>query len=307
MAEVFYSYAAQDRPLRDELEKHLSIVKRQGLISSWHDREILPGKEWAGEIHAHLDTAHIILLLISPDFLASDYCYDIEMERALERHKAKGACVIPIMLRPVDWSGAPFKHLQALPTDGKPVSCWKNRDQAFLNIAQGIRKVIKELTSESVSSFWLTGDTAGAGSGQEENDTNTCRDSGKYHIKSDSSVQGQVIGDYANVHIYLNGSQNVPHPSQKNSSSGNDHPQMARYQGLSLPQGTPIYMYDVHSNKVVDVAWSPDGMRIVSTGCDGTVRICDAAGNHLSTHRMPFGPIFSAWFNSHWVRCCMVA
>jgi TIR domain-containing protein len=80
---VFYSYAHQDEALRQQLEAHLSLLCRQGLISEWHDREILPGAEWAGEIDAHLQTASIILLLISANLLASDYCYDIEMQNEI--------------------------------------------------------------------------------------------------------------------------------------------------------------------------------------------------------------------------------
>src|ERR1700730_15817417 len=129
---LFYSYAHEDELLRNELEKHLSLLQRQGLISEWHDRQILPGDEWAHDIDTHLETASIILLLISPGFLASDYCYDIEMQGALERHKRRQARVIPIILRPCDWHSAPFGSLQCLPRDGKAVTTWQNLDEAFL-------------------------------------------------------------------------------------------------------------------------------------------------------------------------------
>lgn len=97
---VFYSYAHEDESLREQLEKRLSMLRRQGLISEWHDRQIAAGTEWAQEIDAHLETASVILLLVSSDFLASDYCYDIEMQRALERHARSEARVIPVILRP---------------------------------------------------------------------------------------------------------------------------------------------------------------------------------------------------------------
>ena len=106
--EVFYSYSHRDESLRDELEKHLSIPQRQGVIGNWHDRRIGGGNEWEGSIDDHLNSADVILLLISSDFLASDYCYDIEMSRAMERHEAGEARVIPVILRPVQWYGAPF-------------------------------------------------------------------------------------------------------------------------------------------------------------------------------------------------------
>ena len=144
--EVFYSYSHRDTELRDELERHLSILRRSGLIRCWHDRQIDPGSEWAGKIHEHLNDANIILLLVSADFLASDYCYDVEMKRAMERHEAGEAIVIPIILRPVDWSGAPFAKIQCLPTDGKPVTSWPNRDEAFRNVAEGIRRAIARTT-----------------------------------------------------------------------------------------------------------------------------------------------------------------
>ncbi len=145
--EIFFSYAHKDETLRDELAKHLSILKWQKQITNWYDRKIDVGEEWAGEIDLHLNTAHIILLLVSADFLASDYCYGVEMKRALERHESREAKVIPIILRPVDWKRAPFSKLQALPKNAKPVTTWTRRDAAFLDIAKSIREVVEELTT----------------------------------------------------------------------------------------------------------------------------------------------------------------
>jgi hypothetical protein len=142
---MFISYSHRDEKLREELETHLSILRRQGTIAAWNDRKIAAGQEWKGEIDRNLELAQIILLLISPSFVASDYCYDIEMKRALERHEQRDARVIPVILRPVDWKGAPFSKLQALPKDAKPVASWKNRDEAFKNVAEGIRKVAEEI------------------------------------------------------------------------------------------------------------------------------------------------------------------
>jgi len=146
---VFISYAHEDVPLCQQLEAHLSLLRRQGLIADWHDRQILAGEEWARDIDEYLETASLILLLISPDFLASDYCYGIEMLQALERHNNGEVQVIPIILRPVDWEGAPFAHLQCLPRDARAVTEWDNRDAAFRDIARGIRTAIEQLPSTS--------------------------------------------------------------------------------------------------------------------------------------------------------------
>jgi hypothetical protein len=140
--EVFYSYAREDEKLRDEIEKNLTLLRRKGLIVGWSDRRVSAGGTWSDEIDAHVHSAQIILLLISADFLASDYCYGVELNRALERHARHEAIVIPIILRPVDWSGAPFAHLQALPRDARAVTTWENRDEAFADIARGIREVV---------------------------------------------------------------------------------------------------------------------------------------------------------------------
>jgi hypothetical protein len=144
--EIFYSYSRKDEGLRDELNKHLALLKRQNLITGWYDREISSGEDFEGEIAEHLNKAQIILLLVSSDFIASDYCYSIEMMRALERRGTREARVIPIILRPVDWHSAPFGKLKALPKDGKAITTWVNRDEAFLDVAKGIRKIVEDLS-----------------------------------------------------------------------------------------------------------------------------------------------------------------
>src|SRR5437899_10172103 len=100
---VFCCYAHENEPLLKRLKTYLTPMQRQGLIHIWHDRDISAGTAWEQEIREQLNTAQIILLLVSPDFMASDYCYSIEMQRALERHKRKEARVIPVILRSIDW------------------------------------------------------------------------------------------------------------------------------------------------------------------------------------------------------------
>ena len=138
--EIFFCYAREDEVLRQGLEKQLRALRRQGVIYLWHDRNISAGTEWEREIGQHLNTARIILLLVSPDFIDSDYCYGVEMKRAMERHERGEARVIPVILRPVYWKKAPFGKLQALPTDAKPVTSpkWHSQDEAFFDVAEGL-------------------------------------------------------------------------------------------------------------------------------------------------------------------------
>lgn len=138
---VFMSYSHADEDLRNELEKHLAGLKRQGAITTWHDRRIAPGDELHGQISEQLDTADIILLLVSADFIASDYCYDVEMTRALARHDRGEARVIPVILRPCDWKGTPFGGLLAVPKNGEPIIKHATLDDGFLEVAQAIRRV----------------------------------------------------------------------------------------------------------------------------------------------------------------------
>jgi TIR domain len=139
MVNLFFSYSHKDEALRDELDKHLSILKRQGIINVWHDRRINAGAAIDTEISNNLKSAYIILLLISSDFLASKYCYDKEMQHAIKMHEKKEAVVIPVILRPCDWHSAPFGKLRAVPTDGKAVTKFASYDEAFLDITAAIK------------------------------------------------------------------------------------------------------------------------------------------------------------------------
>ena len=144
-ATVFYSYSHRDERLRDVLATHLSLLRREGVISEWHDRRITPGDPWQQSIDENINNADIILLLVSADFIASDYCWGKEVLRAIERHASGAARVIPIIVRPVDWAGAVFGKLQALPENGKPITLWTNRDLAWVNVVKGMRTAVEAL------------------------------------------------------------------------------------------------------------------------------------------------------------------
>jgi hypothetical protein len=149
LASVFFSYSHADEALRDQLETQLTMLKRQGVIETWHDRRIGAGEEWAAAIDHHVETDDIILLLVSPDFLASNYCYDVELRRAMQRHEDGEAVVIPVILRACDWHGAPFGKLQAVPKDGKPITLMPDRDSALLEVAQAVRGAAERISKRT--------------------------------------------------------------------------------------------------------------------------------------------------------------
>lgn len=140
---VFFCYAPQDEDLRGELETHLSLLKRQGFVRSWSARVIGAGEEWRGAIDRHLEEADMILLLVSAAFLASDYLYDVELRRALERHRTERTMLISIILRPCDYANrdSPLRHEVdlLLPSNGRPVTSWPTHDDAFADVVQGLR------------------------------------------------------------------------------------------------------------------------------------------------------------------------
>ncbi len=149
--EIFLSYSDKDESLCESLLSHLSPLRRLDVIKHWHHHQIRAGQNWVNETIKHLDTAHVILLLISSDFINSDYCFSDQLKRAMERHTAGTARVIPILLRNVDYMGMgmPFEKLEPLPQNRCPVksSSWQNWDEAFEHIARGIRTVIEEMTA----------------------------------------------------------------------------------------------------------------------------------------------------------------
>ena len=147
---LFYCYSHKDEELRNQLETHLTLLKRKGIIDAWHDRMIVPGQTWDQEIKSELEEADIILFLVSSDFLASDYCYDVEVKRAIELYDQNKNILIPIILRECDWEGAPFDKIQGLPTDMKPVVSrhWHNIDEAFNNITQGLKKAVNQIKNK---------------------------------------------------------------------------------------------------------------------------------------------------------------
>jgi DNA segregation ATPase FtsK/SpoIIIE-like protein len=148
--EVFCCYARKDQSLLLDLKTHLAPLQQEGLITLWADIDINAGMEWEKEIHRHLNSAQIVLLLISPDFIASEYCYSVEMRRAMQRHESGEARVIPIILRPVLWQGTPFGKIQALPTNANPSISrnWHHQDEAFYSVAQGVREAAEAILEE---------------------------------------------------------------------------------------------------------------------------------------------------------------
>jgi hypothetical protein len=159
--QVFISYSSADEELRKELETHLALLKREDAIETWTFRSIDAGTDWKSEIDTRLESADIIVLLVSANFVASDYCWNIEMRRALQRHRDGVARVIPVIIRECDWSSAPFAGIQALPPAAKPVTSWRPRDRAWTAVAEGLRRAVGQSPrEESVEPALVVAETA---------------------------------------------------------------------------------------------------------------------------------------------------
>ena len=152
--DILLCYAHRDRQLCEELQKHLMPLQNAGIITLWADTDVQAGKDWKKELLLHLETSHVILLLISADFMASSYCYGIAMPKALQRHQSGKVHVIPIILRPTAWEQTPLAKLQALPANALPITDpqWHNQDNSFLDVVKGLRKIIEEMRGEPLSS-----------------------------------------------------------------------------------------------------------------------------------------------------------
>ena len=148
--EIFCSYAHEDEELRKEFVSSVALLRQQKVVDVWHDKEILAGGNWVGEIDEHLNTADIVVLLISRHFLNSDFCYAKELTRALEREATKEAVVVPIIVRACDWEDAPFGRLQGIPYGGKPVTSWENREEAWTSVAKSLKLIVREVHSRKL-------------------------------------------------------------------------------------------------------------------------------------------------------------
>lgn len=140
---VFLSYSHVDEEFKNKLDIHFAPLKRSNKIETWNDRKLVPGTLFDDEIRKHLCEDEIIILLISADFISSDYCYEIEMMKALERMKNSDAIVIPIILRPCLWKETPLKDIQALPKNGTPISKYPDADDAYLEIVQSVNNIVE--------------------------------------------------------------------------------------------------------------------------------------------------------------------
>ncbi len=139
------SYAHEDEQRVDCLKKHLSSFRRQGLIDLWYDRYIDAGSDFKSEIGKNFNSADIVLLMISSDFIHSDFCYEIEMENALGRSEKGDAIVIPVILRPCNWEELPFGKLMAVPKDGIAISTFENSDEAYLEVVLAVKDAANKL------------------------------------------------------------------------------------------------------------------------------------------------------------------
>jgi hypothetical protein len=162
---IFCSYAHKDEPLREALDPHFALLRRQGVATFWSDREIYAGTDWASQIDHNLRNANVILLLLSANFINSNYCFDVELRHAVERRLRDEAVLIPVVLQPCNWEGVSvpceggeFKlgQVQALPYDARAVTKWGNRHEAFDNIAKGVAAVVEQLASTGAAKWGET-------------------------------------------------------------------------------------------------------------------------------------------------------
>ncbi|MEE8587242.1 MAG: toll/interleukin-1 receptor domain-containing protein [Acidobacteriota bacterium] len=145
---IFVSYSIRDSSFLKELKKHADRLGKPSILDSWTDREVRTGSEWRQDLLDQLEKADLILLLVSPAFLATDYVYPVELKRALERQETGDAQLIPIILRPTDWSSAPFANLQALPSQGTAITEWENEGEAWEDVAAGLQSVLQQHRSK---------------------------------------------------------------------------------------------------------------------------------------------------------------
>ena len=288
---IFCSYAHEDEPLLKKLKSHLFPLQRKGLVDVWYDREISAGSDWEKQIKEQLNTAHVILLMVSPDFMASDYCYGIEMQQAIERHERGEAHVIPIILRPVYWQDVLGK-LQALPTDAIPVvsSGWLYQDEAFYNVTEGIRKVAMKVISSLPPSSPTLPIEASKPKSTETHETVQQQQT----RKSDLLV---MPGDFSWYCIRtLKGhkdavlSVSISADGQTLASGSADN----TIKLWNVKTGNLLHTLTRHESPVLSVAISADGQILASGSADNTIKLWNVkTGGFLRTLSKFESPVLS--------------
>jgi hypothetical protein len=172
-AKAFISYSHIDGAALSRFATHLAMLRREGMLADWVDQKILAGGEIDKEVSRQLDACDLFLPLVSPDFLNSNYCYDTEMKRAIERHESGAIRIVPIIIEPCDWKASPLKRFKALPRDGKPVAEWTNKNNAYLDVVTELRRLIEEMPSAEMPGSNATGLAQRSGPGR------------KYRVKKD--------------------------------------------------------------------------------------------------------------------------
>ena len=254
--QLFYSYSQKDEDDKNDLIAHLSLLKKSGIISEWHDRNIIAGQNWSKEIDTHLGASDIILLLLSANFIASDYCYGIEMRKALERHDAGQCIVIPIFLKSFDTHNAPFENIQGLPGNNKPISSWSNRDEAWTDVAQGIRKACEDRLKEERAPSEIDLLRLHL----EKGYTTQRIDPTIYHVAWSPDCNYVATGDN----------------NQQISIWKTDLTEAEFESGeFKLANRVDILESNIHSGIVKALTWDPTGKRLASSGTDKNILIWD--------------------------------
>ena len=265
---IFFCYAHEDEVLLNKLKTHLKPLQRQGLIDVWHDRDISAGTEWEQEISERLNEAKIILLLVSPDFMNSDYCYSVEMKRALERHERKEAIVIPVILRPIYWQGVLGK-LQALPIGAKPVvdRSWHNVGEALYDVAEGIRTVVVQLGTKLVSPSEVLPSQASKRESADGSLTVLSPQSATPLL----SLRPEAVSLLRTLTGHTDSVRSVAFsPDGQTLASGNFDGSLKLW---NLARGKEVRTLTGHTSYVYSVAFSPDGQTLASGSRDKTIKI----------------------------------
>ena len=314
---VFLSYSHRDRQYRDRLKVALAQLRRDGLITEWDDQMISAGDEWDESIQHALASADLVLLLVSPDFIASNYSYDNELAKALARHERGDVRIIPIILRPADWHSAPFAHLQALPTGARAVTEWSNRDRAWADIAAGIRRVASEATVPSAPEDEANG--VGAADGTDAGEASSAVLAAAESVRETPTQQPESEPPARPAPSKRDWAAGVrealtlwPHKALRELTQRGVRAVVFAPDGSTLAPagddrmvslwdavtGDQLRVFDGHTRAVTAVAFTPSGLMLASGSLDETVRLwlletgrqAIVDGTSTPVHALAFSP-----------------